>query len=44
MKHLKITTAELAKICGVSQGTVDRTLNNRLDISAETKKKIIKTS
>ena len=41
MKHLKITTAELAKICGVSQGTVDRALNNRLDISAETKKKII---
>lgn len=41
MKHLKITTAELAKICGVSQGTVDRALNNRSDISAETKRKII---
>ncbi|MBS7298708.1 MAG: LacI family DNA-binding transcriptional regulator [Eubacteriales bacterium] len=41
MKHLKITTAELSKICGVSQGTVDRALNNRSDISAETKKRII---
>lgn len=38
MKHLKITTAELSKICGVSQGTVDRALNNRPDINAETKK------
>ena len=41
MKHLKITTSELSKICGVSQGTVDRALNNRSDISAETKKRII---
>jgi len=41
MKHLKITTAEIAKICGVSQGTVDRALNNRPDIKAETKLKIL---
>ncbi len=41
MKHLKITTSELSKICGVSQGTVDRALNNRSDIRAETKKRII---
>ena len=41
MNHLKITTAELSKICGVSQGTVDRALNNRADISSETKKRII---
>lgn len=41
MNHLKITTAELSKICGVSQGTVDRALNNRSGINAETKKKII---
>ena len=41
MKHLKITTSELSKICGVSQGTVDRALNNRSDISAETKRMII---
>lgn len=41
MKHLKITTAELSKICRVSQGTVDRALNNRPDINVETKKRII---
>ncbi len=44
MKHLKITTTELAKICGVSQGTVDRALNNRFDIKAETKEKILNTA
>lgn len=41
MRHMRITTAELSKICGVSQGTVDRALNNRADINAETKKRII---
>ena len=41
MRHMRITTAELSKICRVSQGTVDRALNNRSDISAETKKRII---
>lgn len=41
MRHLKISTAVLAKICGVSQGTVDRALNNRFDIKAETKEKIL---
>lgn len=41
MNHLKITTDELAKICGVSQGTVDRALNNRSDIKKETKEKIL---
>ncbi len=41
MNHLKITTAELSKICGVSQGTVDRALNNRADINSETKNRII---
>lgn len=44
MKHLKITTAELAEICGVSQGTVDRALNNRFDIKEETKNKILDTA
>lgn len=44
MKHLKITTAELATICGVSQGTVDRALNNRSDIKTETKDKILQTA
>lgn len=42
MNHLKITTAELATICGVSQGTIDRALNNRSDIKPETKEKILK--
>ena len=36
-----ITSCELAKICGVSQGTVDRALNNRAGISNATKKKIL---
>lgn len=44
MKNLKITTAEIAKICGVSQGTVDRALNNRPDIKAETKHKILEVA
>lgn len=41
MRNLKISTERLAQICGVSQGTVDRALNNRNGISEETKKKII---
>lgn len=44
MKRLKITTAEIAKICEVSQGTVDRALNNRPDIKAETKNKILQVA
>lgn len=44
MNHLKITTGELAKICGVSQGTVDRALNNRTDINAATKQKILRAA
>lgn len=41
MNRMKISTAELAKICGVSQGTVDRALNGRADIKPETKDKIL---
>lgn len=41
MKNLKITTSQIAKICNVSQGTVDRALNNRSGINAATKEKII---
>lgn len=41
MKHMKITTAELAKICRTTQGTVDRALNNRAGIKEETKRKIL---
>ena len=44
MRHLRITTAELARICGVSQGTVDRALNGRADIKAETKARIIEAA
>ena len=36
-----ISTTDLAKICGVSQGTVDRALNNRSGISAATKQRIL---
>lgn len=36
-----LTIKEIAKICGVSEGTVDRAINNRTGISAETKKRIM---
>lgn len=41
MKRNGISTVQLAKICGVSQGTVDRALNDRVGISRETKEKIL---
>lgn len=42
MKHFSsITTTQLAKICGVSQGTVDRALHDREGISEKTKTKIL---
>ena len=41
MRNIKITTNTLAKICNVSQGTVDRALNNRTGISILTKQKIL---
>ena len=44
MKDLKITTSQIAKICSVSQGTVDRALNGRPDIKAETKQKILEVA
>lgn len=44
MRNMKISTAQLAKICGVSQGTVDRALNGRSGISKDTKDKIISTA
>ncbi|MBE5732317.1 MAG: LacI family transcriptional regulator [Clostridiales bacterium] len=37
----KITTTQLARICGVSQGTVDRALHDRGDINPQTKEKIL---
>ena len=44
MRSLKISTEQLAKICGVSQGTVDRALNGRRGINEKTKQKIIDTA
>lgn len=41
MKRSIISTSRLAEICGVSQGTVDRALNNRKGINPETKEKIL---
>ena len=37
----KITTTQLARICGVSQGTVDRALHNRGDINPKTRERIL---
>lgn len=37
----KITTTQLARICGVSQGTVDRALHDRGEISEKTKEHIL---
>jgi LacI family transcriptional regulator len=39
-----ISSLELAKICGVSQGTVDRALHGRPGISEKTKKKILEAA
>jgi LacI family transcriptional regulator len=36
-----ISTLELARICGVSQGTVDRALHNRPGIGKETRERIL---
>ena len=37
----RITTTQLARICGVSQGTVDRALHDRGGISPKTREKIL---
>ena len=42
MKNTRISTTKIAEICGVSQGTVARALNNRKGISPKTKEKILK--
>jgi len=41
MKPHSISTTQLAKICGVSQGTIDRALNDRPGINPETKARIL---
>lgn len=40
-QNKRITVKDLARICGVSIGTVDRALNGRGRINAETKEKIL---
>ena len=40
----KITTTQLARICGVSQGTVDRALHNRGDIHPKTRDRILEVA
>lgn len=40
----RITTTQIARICKVSQGTVDRALNDRPGIKAETKDKILRVA
>ncbi len=39
---MKYTLEEIAQICGVSAGTVDRAVNNRSGIKPQTKEKIMK--
>lgn len=34
---------EIARICGVSRGTVDRVVNNRGKVKPETEKRILET-
>lgn len=41
---ISCTIKELAQICGVSEGTVDRALNNRPGIKASTKERILTTA
>ena len=44
MKNTRISTTKIAEICGVSQGTVDRALNNRKGISPKTKERVLKVA
>ena len=39
-----ITTGQLARLCGVSQGTVDRALNHRPGISPKTKERVLRAA
>ena len=41
MSSRKITVKDLAQLCGVSIGTIDRAINNRGGINPETKQKIL---
>ena len=44
MRKTNISTNKIAEICGVSQGTVDRALNNRKGINPETKSRILRVA
>lgn len=41
---MKITTKDIARLAGVSRGTVDRALNNRPGITSITKEKVLKVA
>ncbi|MFC0473705.1 LacI family DNA-binding transcriptional regulator [Halalkalibacter kiskunsagensis] len=41
---MKVTIKDIANICRVSAGTVDRALNNRTGISEKTRKKVLKVA
>ncbi len=44
MRSIKVTSNVIAEMCGVSQGTVDRALNNRPGISQKTRERILETA
>lgn len=41
---MSITSKEIAEMCGVSRGTVDRALNNRPGVNEATKQKVLETA
>ncbi|REE85174.1 LacI family transcriptional regulator [Paenibacillus taihuensis] len=41
---MQVTSKQIAEMCGVTRGTVDRALNNRPGISAATRDKILKVA
>ncbi|WP_308634921.1 LacI family DNA-binding transcriptional regulator [Paenibacillus silvisoli] len=41
---MKVTSKQLAELCGVTRGTVDRALNNRPGVSPETREKVLKVA
>ncbi len=43
-ENAPITAADLAALCGVSQGTVDRALHGRGEIKAETRERILRVA
>lgn len=38
---MSVSIKQIAKMCGVSEGTVDRAINNRPGIKEETKQKVL---